>query len=127
MRDADYYRHESQGPLVFAEDWWARVVCDQGIIDFYAWLCRRHGLRVQKNRKWGPHISFIKGEEPPDKALWGSHKGPITFWYANHIRIDNGCHAWLDVWSDQLIELRAALGLPPKIKMSYHLTIGRYE
>ena len=131
--DRSYYCHGSAGILDWEpgkgtrlyEPWWALVLCDQGIIDYYAWHCRRWGIPVQKGSAYGAHISFLKGEEPPRQELWGRDTGPIPFHYAHMVRYDNNAHAWLDVWSDQLIELQAALGYPPKVKMSYHLTIGR--
>lgn len=125
MFDREYYRHRSYGRLVFDTDWWARVMCDPDIAGLYCWLCKRNGFPVVRNYKFGAHISFIKGEEPPHKILWWASFPLIEFWYSPYVRMDNECHAWLDVWSDDLIEIRAALGLPPKLKMSYHLTLGR--
>lgn len=129
--DPDYYCRPSSGKLVFDpgqgtkhfEPWWAIVSCDEGIGAFYRWLCKRHGIPLNKNALWGPHISFIKGEQPLIQNKWGSII-EVNFFYSNHIRIDNGRHAWLDVWSDDLIQLRDDFGLPPKVKMSYHMTLG---
>lgn len=132
--DTSYYCHRSTGILDWEpgkgtkryEPWWSLVLCDDGIIDYYAWLCRRQGMALQKGSAFGAHISFLKGEEPPKKDMWGYPiDRPIEFVYSHIVRVDNDCHAWVDVWSDDLIRLREALGYPPKVKMSYHLTIGR--
>jgi hypothetical protein len=131
--DAAYYVHASSGQLDWEfgkgtklwQPWWAIVLCDQGIIDYYGWLCRRNGLNLQKGSAYGAHISFLRGEEPLNKELWGDATGPVSFHYAHQARWDNERHVWLDCWSDQLNDLRAYLGLPTKKKMSYHLTIGR--
>lgn len=132
--NASYYVHRSEGHLLYDpglgtkyfQPWWCIVICDQGIVDFYAWLLKRHGTPIMKGSSSGPHISFIKGIPPThSKDKWGYNPGPITFYYSNIIRTDNDRHAWLDCWSDQLIELRAELGVPPKPNMSYHLTLGR--
>ncbi len=131
--DKTYYCHRSTGSLVWEygkgtkywSPYWALVMCDNGIVDYYAWLCKSYGVNLQKGSRAGAHISFIKGEKPPVEEIWGKEVNPIEFWHAHTVRMDNDCHIWVDVWSDQLIELRARLGLPPKVKMSYHLTIGR--
>jgi hypothetical protein len=128
MRDPRYYRNYSTGTLLFGSDSWARVACDQGIVAFYCWLCKRHGHPIKQNWKFGgAHISFIRGEAVPNKYIWGIDPGAIEFWYSSTIRMDNNRHAWLDVWSDRLTELRALLGLPPKLRASYHLTLGRLD
>lgn len=124
-------RPEGLTPKKF-EPWWAILVCDPGIIEFYAWLSRRHGRPITINQLWGPHVSFVKGERPPNLDLWGKDRGLINFHYTNTIRYDNGCHAWLDVECERLHEIRAELGLPiyPHDKkdrrMSLHLTLGRF-
>lgn len=142
MRNPNYHIHKGKGTLVYDygkgtklyEPWWALVFTDQGIIDYYAWFCKRNGLMMQKGSAYGAHISFIRGEEPVDKEAWGCNAGEIEFWYAHIVRCDNDRHAWVDVWSDELVEIRSKLGLPPKphrllngewVPSGYHLTIGR--
>lgn len=142
MRNPSYHVHKAEGKLVYDygfgtklfEPWWALVFTDQGIIDYYAWLCKKYGMPVQKGSAYGAHISFIRGEVPVNKDAWGIGAGTIDFWYAHTVRWDNNRHAWLDVWSDQLVELRQAMGLPVKphrllngewVASGYHLTIGR--
>lgn len=131
--DPSYYQHQSTGLLHFEfgkgtrlwQPWWALVICDAGIVDFYAKLAKKHGRPIEKNYVYGAHISFNKGEEPPNKPAWLPEPIPIAFRYASTVRSDNARHAWLDVWSDDLIAIRQTLGFPPKLKMSYHLTLGR--
>lgn len=132
--DTRYYVHESVGRVLFDprkndpklfEDWWALVICDWGIIDFYAWLLKKWGRPVDTATPWGPHISWIKGEEPTNKAVWGRKYPPMKFHYTNIVRCDNQQHAWVDVWCPKLHEIRAELGLKPRKKLNFHLTIGR--
>jgi hypothetical protein len=131
--DTSWFRYESVGRLQFDpglgthlwEPWWAILVCDGGIVDYYTWHLRRYGIALHKGSTFGPHITVVRGQEPPDKAAWGLGPGPVAFRYTNVIRWDNGYHAWLDVWSPQLAEIRAKLGLDATPKMSYHLTLGR--
>lgn len=108
------------------EPWWALVACDEGIIDYYNWFLKRRGDEYMPNKLWGPHISFVKGYEPAHKTHWKALQGvQIEYWYSNVVRTDNGKHAWLDVFSPQLAELRERLGLLSKI--FFHLTIGRLK
>ncbi len=130
--DTNYFVHRAEGTLVYGENWWVRVLdIDRGIIDYYAWLTKRYGLPVMKSR---PHITVVRGEEPPNKDVWGRYAGPITFWYSQNVRTDNGFHAWLDIWSEELFKLREELGLPSRphrelngilVPRGWHLTLGR--
>jgi len=136
-----YFCHTSSGRIKYDpmtdrtkhyEPWWAILLCDQQIVEFYSWLCLRHGRPITQNKLWGAHISFVKGEEPLNKALWKFDFSEIEFRYTNQIRFDNRCHAWLDVECERLHEIRAELGLPPyphdhkERRLSLHLTLGRW-
>ncbi|HEY1188483.1 MAG TPA: hypothetical protein VGE74_12600 [Gemmata sp.] len=131
--DASYFRHESTGCVQYDpgtgtrafEPWWLILVCDRGIVDYYAWLLLRYGIEIHKGSTFGPHISVVKGVEPPAREAWGFDPGPITFRYTNVVRWDNGRHAWLDVWAPELARLRAGLGFSTPEKVSFHLTLGR--
>ena len=133
MIDLSYYPHISYGVLAYDlrkhdpkmfEPWWGFHMVDKGIIDFYSWLSLRDGKPLDRSMAWGPHISFIKGEEPINKELWGKRRR-IKFQYSNIIRYDNGLHAWLDVWCPELHALRAEMGLPQKKHYNFHITLGR--
>jgi hypothetical protein len=142
MRNLNYHVHKGKGTLIYDygkgtklyEPWWAMIFTDQGIVDYYAWFCKKYGIQIQKGSAYGAHISFIRGEKPPNQEAWGQGAGEIEFWYAHTVRFDNDHHAWVDVWSDELVEIRSKLGLPPKphrfyngewVPSGYHLTIGR--
>ena len=135
MIDLNYYPHYSSGILAFDlhkhnskvfEPWWGFVLCDPGIIDFYSWLSHKWGKPLMRSTLWGPHISWVKGEEPADKSLWGKRR-KINFRYSNTIRYDNQLHAWLDVWCPELHELRAEMGLAKKKHYNFHITLGRLK
>jgi hypothetical protein len=132
-RNEEYFPHYSYGRILYDprksdpklyEPWWSLVMCDRGIIDFYSWLCLKWGMPIDKATAWGPHISWIKGEEPINKHLWGFKHEKIKFYYSNIVRCDNKMHAWLDVWCPQLWVFRKELGLPEKA-FNFHLTLGR--
>lgn len=128
-----YYCHESEGVPVFDPQrgtkhhapWWLILQCDSGIIDFYRWLMLKHGVPTLPNALWGAHVSVVKGEEPTNKSAWGGLSNKVRFRYSNDIRYTNDCHAWVNVWSPDLNEIRLALGLKPK--EWFHMTLGRLK
>ena len=135
--DADfdhvYYQHRSEGTVLFnppkkgsPQDWWAILQVDPGIQRLYAWFLRRYGVSFEQGVRNGAHVSFIKGEVPLKPELWGINPGPVEFFYTGLVRF-NDYHVWIDVWSQRLHEIRANLGLSPRTKMSFHMTVGRRE
>ena len=114
-----------QGSKQF-DPWWALLTCDDEIAKYYAWQLKRRGVEVYPNDKslWGTHLSVLKGAEPPNPQAWGKYEGyEVQFHYTHLIRFDNGKHAWVDVYSEELSEIRLELGFDAK--PWYHLTIGR--
>lgn len=126
------------GMLVYdrAPSWWARVhVPNSGLTGYYAWLAKSYGMPLMRGNAHGTHITVIRNEEPPNKDLWGFNDGyEIEFWYSHSTRWTD-YHLWVDVYSEQLSEVRAKLGYPPKLQKvlsdgrvlehSFHLTVGR--
>ncbi len=108
------------------DPWWALLLCDEDIAYYYAWLSKRHGMELEPFNLWGVHVSVIKGEIPLDQSVWGRYSGmELRINYENNLRFDNGKHAWLDVYSQDLADFRQSLGYFAKNK--YHLTIGRLK
>lgn len=130
IRNRSYFTHYSVGHLIWKwgegtkhyQPYWSLVICDQDIVDYYVWHCKKRGMPIMKNTLYGSHISFLKGEKPNNFDVYGKDID-IPFWYSDNIRTDNDFHAWLDIWSDELADLRQKLGL--SLKYSYHLTLGR--
>ena len=129
----NYFCHKSTAKLHFDprkntqhfEPWWLLAMCDDGIVDFYRWLLKKYGIQSYTNNLWGTHISVIRGEKPKNLKNWGQCNRVVNFNYTNQIRWDNHQHAWLDVHSKDLAELRASLGL--SYKERFHLTLGRID
>jgi hypothetical protein len=122
----EYFCHRSFGTLDYeieGDQYWGFLLCDKGIMDYYAWLARRNGITLNKGSSRGAHVTFVRDEKPTDN--WGKHQGEVEFNYAFALRSDNGYHVWLDVWCPRLHEIRTDMGLVQKSKMSFHLTIGR--
>lgn len=126
-----WFRHKSTGNLQFDpgkghklyDPWWCFILCDQNITNLYDWFLKKRGISTYGfNRLWGAHISVVKGEKPLFEENWGNDFGLVEFWYTNQIRLGKN-HAWIDVFSPQMSDIREKLGLPPKI--FFHLTIGR--
>jgi len=108
------------------DPWWALLVCDDEVSRYYAWLLKRHGVEVYPNDKglWGTHVSVLKGAVPPNQDNWGKYQDFEVEIHLNHlVRYDNGKHAWVDVYSEDLSAIRQELGFDAK--PWYHLTIGR--
>ena len=132
--DADYYCHTSTGRILYDpgkgtrhfDEWYAIVECDRGIIEYLSWHLLRWGIAVHKGSRWGAHVTFVRGEQPPCPEFWGEAAGEeVAFHYSHVVRWDNGFHAWVDVWCPRLTELRSRLGLVAKTTAKYHLALGR--
>lgn len=114
-----------KGSKQFDPDW-ALLLCDDSLSQYYAWHLKRRGQELYPNDKglWKTHISVLKGEPVPNPDAWGKYEGFEVEYHYNHIvRYDNGKHAWVDVYSEDLSAIREELGFPPKYW--YHMTVGR--
>lgn len=108
------------------EPWWGLLKCDDQIVKYYAWLLKRQGVEVDTVSLWGTHISVFKGEVPPNNVNWKKYEDyEVEFNYNHIIRFDNGRHAWIDIYSEDLSAIREELGFP--FKPWFHLTIGRIK
>ena len=123
-----YFVFESRGRAAYEIDskggHWAFLLCDPDILEYYRWHLLKWGCKTVKCSGWGSNVTWVRNESPTILEPWGRDYGDIPFQYSNIIRGDNGRHAWIDVWCPYLHELRASLGLPPKAKESFHLTLG---
>jgi len=105
---------------------WAILLCDDEIARYYAWFLKKRGVELFSNDKglWKTHVSVLKGDEPPNPTAWKKYEGyEVEFHYTHLVRYDNGKHAWVDVYSEELSAIRQELGFVAK--PWYHLTVGR--
>lgn len=142
-RDETYFVHRATGTLVYDQSkgrkadqpWWARLKVDGEIAGYYAWLAKTWGMPLMKGNANGFHVTVVRGEPPPLPERWGLGDGEeVEFWYSHCMRW-TPYHAWVDVYSDRLFQVRAELGYPPKLQkrlddgrvfsQSFHLTVGR--
>jgi hypothetical protein len=108
------------------DPWWALLLCDNEIARYYALQLKKQGIEVFSNDKglWKTHISVMKGETPPNPEAWTKYDSmEVEFYYSHVIRSENGEHAWVDVYSEDLANIRQELGFG--FKPWFHLTIGR--
>jgi hypothetical protein len=110
------------------EPYWCFLKLDEEICRYYSWFMNKDGEGIHKpNAIWGFHVSVIKGEKPTDNLdKWGFKEGKeIEFYYGNFISYTNGTHAWLNLYCEELANLRVFYGLDHKLK--YHMTLGRLK
>jgi hypothetical protein len=133
VESLDYYCFSSSGIILYDpkmelgfESFWAVVECDFEIVNYYRWHLLRRGIAIHKGSRWGCHITWNRGEEPPNKSAWSKYEGlEINFRYSNFLRWDNGRHVWLDAYCPKLNDIRVELGLQPLPQMAFHVTLGR--
>lgn len=97
---------------------------DDEIIRYYRALCPKHFYVNLPRVK--AHISIVRLFEAPDKALWKSYDGiSLVIEYEPIVRWDE-TYYWLNAFSDEIVEIRQSLGLPPYLGnyTCQHITIG---
>jgi hypothetical protein len=113
--------------FVTPEELKLHVVVDPGIVDLTRALIPKHH-KLNRTR-YPPHISVIRRETwEPDLSLHGT---PVTFTYDPTVAA-GPVYWWLRAWSDDLLRVRASLGLPalawacrpPSEEDCFHITVG---
>lgn len=136
--DRSYFVHRSTGRLEYDRSdgqWWVRVKADGGISAYYSRLARSYGIPLMTFAGKWTHITVVRNERPPNEHLWGRGDGQEVEFFYSHCCRWTPYHLWVDVYSDQMRDLRADLGFPPKLQKrlsdgrvlehSFHLTVGR--
>jgi hypothetical protein len=122
------------GFALASDNWWMTLLTCEELGRYYLEQCRYayrfSSLRILRPA-WGSHITIVRGEEPPDRALWQRIREKVetkelVFSYCPIIRT-NGKHFWLDVELDEALDLRERLGLPRSPAYPLHLTVGVTE
>lgn len=109
------------------------ALVDQQISDYYRSLIPKY-IYVQP-QKYKAHITIVRSgkERPLNINCWGKHEGlGIKFEYNSEIKSDS-LYFWLDVFSNDIGNIREELGLERFRndiafggiqRTSYHITIG---
>lgn len=113
------------------DPWWVILVYDSELLNR---LHRKweHALGIKLSKPlWGAHVSVVRGEKPPLRAMWGSREGQsVTFQYSSVLRTARAAHLTrCYVWArcPELDAIREELGLPPfPAWNSYHMTVGTH-
>lgn len=107
--------------------WWCVLDCDEEIGRYYRSLFNwenRAKIKIMAPA-WGSHISIIANEPPSNTDLWLADSGKqFKFSYDPALK-SNGEYYWLDVFCEQMLELRERLGLKKEPFYPLHLTVGR--
>lgn len=122
-----------KGKLVYGNSW-CYLAIEDDIVRYYQWFMKKRyhgGLRLHLP-KVGPHVSVVRGDDidPIDPEMrelyWRKYDGlEIDFTYDPQTIGFNGEYFWFDVFCPFLAEVRAEMGLTPKPRYDYHLTIGK--
>lgn len=108
--------------------WWMIVRTPKDIVDYYRyWFDQKTGVYLNEP-KWGSHISVIRGEIPKENIeYWKKDEGKtIEFNYSNKIKW-NDDYVWIDVESEDLLDIREQLGLKRQPKWNLHITLGKFQ
>jgi hypothetical protein len=109
------------------EPWWLILEVSPSIVEYYKyWIWKEKRIKVMKSL-WGPHVSIVRGEEPPDerKDQWGKYEGEQRDVLYSVSLEKNDFYWWLLVKSDELVSIRRELGLRDEPSYGFHLTVGR--
>jgi len=107
--------------------WACKLTAPDSIIQYYqAWV--RRELRVNLNTPiWQAHVTVCKYERPKNESVWRKYQGEvIPFEYDPEIR-SSDIYFWLVVKCPRLEEIRVELGLPPRPRCPFHITIGNLK
>jgi len=103
----------STGTLRYGKDPYKLIVeIDPEIGRYYYKQILGQNIRVNK-QKYATHISVVRKEIPPLMEHWGKYEGKqIEFAYEHHLYND-ATYYWLNVWCQELEEIRKELGCRP--------------
>ncbi len=98
-------------------DWWLILQCDP---DVGRYLRLLYALDVRHTRQlsdplWGPHVSIVQNEMPPDLTQWRALEGEPQ---------EIGEYVFYPVACAEALAYREALGLPREPRWPLHLTFG---
>lgn len=107
-------------------DWWLILECEPDVGRYLRHLHHldTHRTGLLSDPLWGPHVSIVQDERPPEMRLWRSLEGqPMTFEYRCPPE-DIGAYVFYPVACAEALDYREALGLPREPRRPLHLTIG---
>ena len=126
--------------------WTAIIKVDPQVTASYLKNLRSQGVAVS-HPAWGPHVTWVRGEEPSKegKSFWGLAPETVGIELDDKLCSNRNGHYWLNVtavtWQEKVINfsgseyyrntniqnLRKDLGLSENPKVPLHLTIGKRQ
>lgn len=108
---------------------WVIANADPNIVDYYIWWYQKHKHIKLMRSKHGSHISIVRGEEEGiESGNWDRDVETlpeIKFYYSHEGLEEGNGYVWMNVWGDDLMNIRKELGLSKTPPFGWHLTIGR--
>lgn len=130
-----FYPNKKKKTIRYKQDsFWATIDIDKQIVDYYFKMLKKENphLNLKKpDRK--AHITICKGEKlrnfRNEAKYFASNLRKletkcITFTYNNKIET-NGTHFFIRIKSREIENFRKYLGLSPKLKHEFHITIAK--
>ncbi len=107
-------------------DWWLILRCER---DLGSYLRRLYcsdspAAGAIQEPLWGPHVSVVQDEMPPNMAHWRDREGAeVELEYTQDPQESNG-YVYMPVRCEVALDYRELLGLPRQPRFPLHLTIG---
>lgn len=110
------------------------VEIDSDLAAFYRALIPKW-MPVQPPR-FRPHVTVVRigRDKPKDMTAWGKYDGKKLWFHYDPVVQYDETYYWINVWCDQLADVRKELGLEPRNKWTrppsgdfkecFHSTIG---
>jgi hypothetical protein len=118
--------YNPSNPNTKLKPWWLIVRVPHGVVLYYQdWVWRTERTKLTTSA-WGAHLSVIRGERPPNKELWKQHANrKIKIEYDANPICNRMGHWWLPARCPDLNDIRKDLGLNPRPRVPFHITIGK--
>jgi hypothetical protein len=117
-------KYDPRHPRSTFQPWWIILQCDQEIVRYYQHIFYKLYFKKLQSPMWGAHISLIRGEKPKIEAWKKFDNKTIEFNYEYTGFVNNSKYFWLQCWSNQFDDIRVSLGLSPKPKIPFHISVG---
>ena len=107
---------------------WAIAYVDKQLGDYYFSLAPKYWYLQRPKEK--PHITVVRKDiEIPSYDNWGFRDGTDLYFLYEPVIYRDSMYAWIDVYSEDIGNLREVLGLP-RMRVGfdcYHLTVGNFK
>lgn len=124
--------YHARGRLEYGDGWRLVLLVEQDLSDYYRSLVPK--WHAVNRPRWPAHITVVRQdkENPPHVRHWGRYQSDfVDFAYSPIVQWDE-TYFWLNVWCQQLEDIRIELGLqahsfwtvPPNLARNFHCTVA---